>query len=59
MSLPSEITGRETLAGDRSALDALIDFCWAFNGSDLEALGTNWADGDGCQPSSMIGGPMI
>src|SRR5712671_3882799 len=38
MSLPVEITGKESLAGDGSALDALIDFYRSFNASDLKAL---------------------
>jgi hypothetical protein len=46
MSLPAEITGRESLADDGSPLDALIVFYRAFNASDLEALGANWADGE-------------
>jgi hypothetical protein len=43
MSLPAEITGKESPAGDGSALDALIDFYRSFNASDLKALAANWA----------------
>ena len=46
MSLPAEISGKESLAGDGSALDALIDFCRSFNACDLNALAANWADGE-------------
>jgi hypothetical protein len=45
MSLPAEISGKESPAGDGSALDALIDFYRSFNASDLNALAGNWADG--------------
>ena len=41
MSLAAEISGKEALAGDGSALDALIDFYRAFNASDLNALAAN------------------
>jgi len=56
MSLPAEITGTEPPAGDGSALDALIDFCRAFNASDLKALGANWADGEAPSIDNPIGG---
>ena len=56
MSLPTEITGRETPARDGSALDALIDFYRAFNTSDLEALAANWAEGDAPSMDNPIGG---
>ena len=46
MSLPAEISGKESPAGDGSALDALIDFYRSFNASDLNALAGNWADGE-------------
>ena len=46
MSLPVEITGKESPAGDGSALDALIDFYRSFNASDLKAIAANWADGE-------------
>jgi hypothetical protein len=46
MSLPVEITGKESPSGDGSALDALIEFYRSFNASDLKALAANWADGD-------------
>jgi hypothetical protein len=46
MSLPVEITGKESPAGDGSALDALIDFYRSFNASDLKAVAANWADGE-------------
>jgi hypothetical protein len=56
MSLPAEITGSESPAGDGSALDALIDFYRAFNASDLKALGANWADGEVPSMDNPIGG---
>jgi ketosteroid isomerase-like protein len=56
MSLPTEITGRETPARDGSALYALIDFYRAFNASDLEALAANWAEGDAPSMDNPIGG---
>ena len=56
MSLPTEITGRETPARDGSALDALIDFYRAFSTSDLEALDANWAEGDAPSMDNPIGG---
>lgn len=56
MSLPAEITGREPIAGDGSALDALIDFYRAFNASDLEALGANWEVGEAPCMDNPIGG---
>jgi len=46
MSIFAEITGKESPAGDGSALDALIDFYRSFNSSDLNALAANWADGE-------------
>src|SRR5258705_1633905 len=42
MSLPVEITGKESPAGDGSPLDALIDFYRSFNASDLKALEHEW-----------------
>jgi ketosteroid isomerase-like protein len=56
MSLPAEISGRETPAGDGSALDALIDFYRSFNASDLKALAANWAEGDAPSMDNPIGG---
>ena len=56
MSLPGEITGREPLADDGSALDALIGFYRAFNASDMNALAANWADGEAPSMDSPIGG---
>ena len=56
MSLPAEISGRETPAGDGSALDALIDFYRSFNASDLNALAANWAEGEVPSMDNPIGG---
>jgi hypothetical protein len=56
MSLPIEISGRETPAGDGSALDTLIDFYWSFNASDLRALAANWAEGEAPSMDNPIGG---
>ena len=56
MSLPVEITGKESPAGDGSALDALIDFYRSFNASDLKALAANWADGEAPSMDNPIGG---
>ena len=56
MSLPAEISGRETPAGDGSALDALIDFYRSFNASDLKALAANWAEGEAPSMDNPIGG---
>jgi len=56
MSLPVEITGKESPAGDGSALDALIDFYRSFNASDLKALAANWSDGDAPSMDNPIGG---
>jgi hypothetical protein len=56
MELPAEISGRETTAGDGSALDALIDFYRSFNASDLNALAANWADGQAPSMDNPIGG---
>jgi len=49
MSLPVEITGKESPAGDGSALDALIDFYRSFNASDLKALAANWGGWGGSE----------
>jgi hypothetical protein len=56
MSLPAEISGRETPAGDGSALDALIDFYRSFNGSDLKALAANCAEGEAPSPCTVARG---
>ena len=56
MSLPAEISGKETPAGDGSALDALIGFYRAFNASDLTALAANWADREAPSMDNPIGG---
>src|SRR6266404_2311435 len=56
MSLPAEISGKEALVGDGSALDALIDFYRSFNASDLNALAANWADGAAPRMDNPIGG---
>jgi hypothetical protein len=56
MSLPAEISGNESPAGDGSALDALIDFYRSFNASDLNALAGNWADGEAPSMDNPIGG---
>ena len=53
MSISAEITGKESPAGDGSALDALIDFYRSFNSSDLNALAANWADGEARTRGSM------
>jgi hypothetical protein len=55
MSLPIEISGRETPAGDGSPLDTLIDFYWSFNASDLRALAANWAEGEAPSMDNPIG----
>jgi hypothetical protein len=52
----TEISGAEALAGDGSALDALIDFYRAFNNHDLDALGRNWASGEAPSMDNPIGG---
>ena len=56
MSLPAEISGKESPAGDGSALDALIDFYRSFDASDLNALAGNWADGEAPSMDNPIGG---
>ncbi|MGA7101943.1 MAG: hypothetical protein WB019_17055 [Pseudolabrys sp.] len=54
MPLPVEISGKESPAGDGSALDALIDFYRSFNASDLNALSANWADGEAPPPKESF-----
>lgn len=51
-----EITGAEALAGDGSALDALKAFYRAFNGRDMAALASNWAQGERPSMDNPIGG---
>jgi len=53
---PTEITGNEARSGDGSALDALIEFYRAFNTGDLNALATNWEQGDVPSMDNPMGG---
>jgi hypothetical protein len=50
------ITGAESLAGDGSAHDALIDFYRAFNARDIDSLARNWAAADMPSMDNPIGG---
>lgn len=52
----TEITGRETRAGDGGPLDALIDFYRRFNAKDLDGLAASWVDGDAPSMDNPIGG---
>lgn len=50
------ITGAESLAGDGSAHDALIDFYRAFNARDIDSLARNWAAANMPSMDNPIGG---
>jgi hypothetical protein len=51
-----EISGHEKHGDSGDPLNALIDFYRAFNGRDLAALASNWAEGDRPSMDNPIGG---